>query len=200
MKDIHEALDVTVYDEDPNKRSEFLGRVLIPLLNIKNDEKKWYTLKDKKCIHRSKGQILLQMTITYNPLRASWRTINPKENKLISVDQKFKRTVFVRNVMRVKGIILELVEVVKFVNSCFQWDSIPRSMSAFVLFLVVTYYFEAYMLPLVLLLVFAKHCLWQILSSHFGSKRAVSEEEVRQKNHEEDMAIISQIIHHTIQS
>jgi hypothetical protein len=170
---------VTVYDEDPNKRSEFLGRVLIPLLSIKNGEKKWYTLKDKKCLHRSKGQILLEMTMTYNPIRASWRTVNPKESKLISVDQKFKRTVFVRNVMRVKRMILELVEVVKFVNSCFQWESIPRSLSALMLFLIITYYFEVYMLPLVLLLVFGKHCLWHILSSHFGAKRAVSIEEVR---------------------
>lgn len=172
-------LDVTVFDEDPNKRSEFLGRVLIPLLSIKNGEKKWFALKDKKCIHRSKGQILLEMSVIYNPIRASWRTVNPKENKLISCDQKFKRTVFVRNVMRVKGMVLEFVEVVKFVNSSFQWESIPRSMSALILFLVVTYYFEAYMLPLVLLVIFIKHCIWHSLSTHFGSKRTVSEEEVR---------------------
>ena len=34
MKDLHEALDVTVYDEDRDKKVEFLGRVLIPLLKV----------------------------------------------------------------------------------------------------------------------------------------------------------------------
>lgn len=34
VKDIHEALEITVYDEDPNKKFEFLGKVVIPLLKV----------------------------------------------------------------------------------------------------------------------------------------------------------------------
>lgn len=34
VKDIHEALEVTVYDEDYAGKDEFLGRVLIPLLRV----------------------------------------------------------------------------------------------------------------------------------------------------------------------
>ena len=81
--------------------------------------------------------------------------------------------------MRVKAMVLDLVEIVKFVNSCFQWESIPRSLTALILFLLVTYYFETYMLPLVLLLVFLKHCVVQTLSAHFGAKKGISEDEVR---------------------
>ena len=32
MKDIHSVLEVTVFDEDPNKKVEFLGKIAIPLL------------------------------------------------------------------------------------------------------------------------------------------------------------------------
>jgi len=34
VKDIHSLLEVTVYDEDRDKKVEFLGKVSIPLLNV----------------------------------------------------------------------------------------------------------------------------------------------------------------------
>ena len=34
VKDIHSLLEVTVYDEDRDKKVEFLGKVAIPLLRV----------------------------------------------------------------------------------------------------------------------------------------------------------------------
>lgn len=34
IKDIHSILEVTVYDEDRDKKVEFLGKIAIPLLNV----------------------------------------------------------------------------------------------------------------------------------------------------------------------
>ena len=34
VKDIHSILEVTVYDEDRDKKAEFLGKVAIPLLRV----------------------------------------------------------------------------------------------------------------------------------------------------------------------
>ena len=34
MRDIHSVLEVTVYDEDRDKKVEFLGRLSIPLLKV----------------------------------------------------------------------------------------------------------------------------------------------------------------------
>ncbi|KJH41978.1 C2 domain protein [Dictyocaulus viviparus] len=34
VKDIHTCLDVTVYDEDPNNKFEFLGKISIPLMSV----------------------------------------------------------------------------------------------------------------------------------------------------------------------
>ena len=34
MRDIHAVLEVTVYDEDKDKKVEFLGKVAIPLLKV----------------------------------------------------------------------------------------------------------------------------------------------------------------------
>lgn len=41
------------------------------------------------------------------------------------------RQVFMRNVNRVKSLVMHIVEVGRFVNSCFQWESVPRSIIAF---------------------------------------------------------------------
>lgn len=177
VKDVHEVLDVTVYDEDRDKKVEFLGRVMIPLLKIKNGEKVWYQLKDKKCTLRSKGQILLELTLIYNPLRAAIRTINPREDKFITPDVKFKRTTFVRNVIRVKSLVMEILDIIKFINSCFTWQSVPRSLCALFLFLILTYYFETYMVPFALLLIFAKYYVKLTLSSYFASTSTLSRDD-----------------------
>lgn len=55
VKDITSVLDITVFDEDRDHKVEFLGRVVIPLLRIRNGEKRWYALKEKKLLGRAKG-------------------------------------------------------------------------------------------------------------------------------------------------
>ena len=34
VKDIHSVLEVTVYDEDRDKKAEFLGKIAIPILRV----------------------------------------------------------------------------------------------------------------------------------------------------------------------
>ncbi|XP_067004497.1 multiple C2 and transmembrane domain-containing protein isoform X3 [Anabrus simplex] len=160
VKDINSVLEVTVYDEDRDHKVEFLGKVAIPLLRIRNGEKKWYSLKDKKLHGRAKGncpQILLEMTVVWNPIRASIRTLNPKEEKYMQTEIKFKRQVFVRNVMRLKAIIMFFFDIGKYIQSCFEWESTPRSIIALILFIGLCYYFEPYMLPVAMLLIFLKY-------------------------------------------
>jgi hypothetical protein len=113
VKDINNVLDVTVFDEDRDHKVEFLGRVMIPLLRIRNGEKRWYALKDRKLRSRAKGnnpQILLEMRLEWNPIRACIRTLNPREEKYMQSEVKFKRQVFVRNVLRLKVFIMYFYE------------------------------------------------------------------------------------------
>lgn len=110
---------MTVYDEDRDHKVEFLGRVAIPLLKIRNGEKRWYALKDKKLRGRAKGncpQILLEMTVIWNIFRACVRTLNPKEKKYMEPEVKFKRQVFLRNVLRLKAIIVIFIDIGKYIQ------------------------------------------------------------------------------------
>lgn len=69
VKDIHEVLMITIYDEDNRDQAEFLGRVAVPLLSIRNGQMKWMALKDKKLRTRAKGNILVQFWLSYNLVR-----------------------------------------------------------------------------------------------------------------------------------
>ncbi|XP_011057570.1 PREDICTED: multiple C2 and transmembrane domain-containing protein 1 isoform X5 [Acromyrmex echinatior] len=162
VKDINSVLEVTVYDEDRDHKVEFLGRVAIPLLKIRNGEKRWYALKDKKLRGRAKGncpQILLEMTVIWNLLRACIRTLNPKEKKYMEPEVKFKRQVFLRNVLRLKAIIVIFIDIGKYIQSCWEWESKMRSIFALVIFILGCYYFEPYMIPGVALLILLKYYL-----------------------------------------
>ena len=162
VEDVHSVLNITVYDEDKNHKTEFLGKLCIPLLNMKNQEKKWFALKDKTLRCRSKGnfpQIQLEFDLVWNPLRAAYVTLNPKKEIHMKMVEKFKRHVFINNVMRIKAVILAIVDFGSFIQSCLEWEDIPRSVAAFVIFMTVTYYFEPYMAPIGLLLIFLKHYL-----------------------------------------
>ncbi|KAK0427991.1 hypothetical protein QR680_010528 [Steinernema hermaphroditum] len=161
VKDIHSVLEVTVYDEDPNKKVEFLGKVAIPLLKIRNCEKRWYALKDRKLEHRAKGQILLELDVIWNPFKAAIRTFNPREKKFIAQDPKFKRAVFMNNFNRLKTFAMGILEVADFVESCWNWDSYMRSSLAFIIFLIVVYNFELYQLPLLLLIFFLRSYVYK---------------------------------------
>lgn len=71
VKDVNSVLEVTVFDEDPDYKVEFLGKVAIPLLSINNGVQKWYPLKNKKLTSRAKGnnpRILLEMRLVWNPV------------------------------------------------------------------------------------------------------------------------------------
>ncbi|XP_012229752.1 multiple C2 and transmembrane domain-containing protein isoform X3 [Linepithema humile] len=167
VKDINAVLEVTVYDEDRDHKVEFLGKVAIPLLKIRNGEKRWYALKDKKLRGRAKGncaQILLELTVVWNIFRACVRTLNPKEKKYMEPEVKFKRQVFLRNVMRLKAIIVIFIDIGKYIQSCWEWENKMRSILALVFFILGCYYFEPYMIPGVALLILLKYYLVAVVT------------------------------------
>ncbi|XP_002034504.2 multiple C2 and transmembrane domain-containing protein isoform X1 [Drosophila sechellia] len=167
VKDITQVLEITVFDEDRDHRVEFLGKLVIPLLRIKSGVKRWYTLKDKNLCVRAKGnspQIQLELTVVWNEIRAVCRALQPKEEKLIQQEAKFKRQLFLRNVNRLKEIIMDILDAARYVQSCFEWESPVRSSIAFVLWIVACVYGDLETVPLVLLLIILKNWLVRLIT------------------------------------
>ncbi|XP_033099879.1 multiple C2 and transmembrane domain-containing protein 1-like isoform X14 [Anneissia japonica] len=179
VKDIHSVLEITVYDEDKHGSPEFLGKVAVPLLNIKNGERKFYSLKDKKLRARVKGAILLEMEFIFNTVKAAIRTLNPREVKYMELEQKFKISLLQRNVNRTSKLLGHILETGKFINSCFQWESKPRSITAFIAYLIIVWNFELYMLPTAILLIFFWKYLINSITAPFNKN---VEEDHKKKN------------------
>ena len=87
--------------------------------------------------------------------------------------KKFNRNIFVNNVMRIKAVIMDILDFCNFIKSCLEWESparffscfllflllilLTRSITAFVFFMTITWYFEPWMVPVGLLLIFLKY-------------------------------------------
>ncbi|XP_072521359.1 multiple C2 and transmembrane domain-containing protein 1 isoform X4 [Salminus brasiliensis] len=152
VKDIHSVLEVTVYDEDRDRSADFLGKVAIPLLSIQNGERKAYALKSKELTGPTKGVIFLELDVIYNAVKAGLRTLMPIEQKYIEEEPRVSKQLLLQNFNRVRRCIMFLINAGCYINSCFEWESPQRSICAFLLFIVVVWNFELYMIPLALLL------------------------------------------------
>ncbi|XP_070781252.1 multiple C2 and transmembrane domain-containing protein 1 isoform X8 [Enoplosus armatus] len=168
VKDIHSVLEVTVFDEDRDRSADFLGKVAIPLLHIRNGEQKSYVLKNKELTGPTKGVIYLELDVIYNTVKAALKTVVPAEQKYIEEEPKVSKQLLQQNFNRVKRCIMVLISYGTYINSCFEWESAQRSIISFVLFVVVVWNFELYMLPLALLLLL----VWNYL---FSSSRETAD-------------------------
>ncbi|KAL1234141.1 Multiple C2 and transmembrane domain-containing protein [Trichinella pseudospiralis] len=159
INDMYSILHVTIYDEDPNSRNEFLGKVAFPLIQVKNGERRWYQLKDQKLKSFVKGRIQLETKIFWNPIRASIRVFTPKESKYIYAEEKFKRQIFMQNVNRLKESATSVMEMVSMSKKLLSWETPLHSVLALIGFILVVYFIELYMIPLALLGLFAKDAI-----------------------------------------
>ncbi|XP_027136890.1 multiple C2 and transmembrane domain-containing protein 1 isoform X3 [Larimichthys crocea] len=195
VKDIHALLEVTVFDEDRDGTADFLGKVAIPLLDVRNGVQKCYVLKNKDLTGPTKGVIYLEIDVIYNVFKAAFRTINPAEQKYIEDEAKVSKQLLQQNLNRVKRCIMVLITCGSYINSCFQWESSVRSVVAFVLFVVVVWNFELYMLPLALLLLLVWNYLFSSHSSDTSTDAVFDWEE--KEDEDEPMGFMDKL--HAIQ-
>ncbi|XP_071012110.1 multiple C2 and transmembrane domain-containing protein 1-like isoform X2 [Oncorhynchus clarkii lewisi] len=184
VKDIHSVLEVTVYDEDRDRSADFLGKVAIPLLNIQNGERKAYALKSKELTGPTKGVIFLEIDVIFNAVKAGLMTLIPKEQKYIEDEPRVSKQLLLQNFNRVRRCILFLINAGCYINSCFEWDSTQRSICSFLVFVLVVWNFELYMIPLVLLLPLAWNYI--LISSGKDTRQEVQAMEDLLENEDED--------------
>jgi len=133
LRDLHAPLEITLFDEDKVGSLlsfEFLGQIKIPMLQIRQGEKRWYQLKDKKCTGRVKGALQLQMWVYWNDVKALQRTINPKEEKYIRTAPKFQLATMKRNIARLQRMGDKAAEGGKQLAKILAWENKALSAGA----------------------------------------------------------------------
>ncbi|XP_056444156.1 multiple C2 and transmembrane domain-containing protein 1-like isoform X2 [Gadus chalcogrammus] len=185
VKDIHAVLEVTVLDEDRDRSADFLGKVSIPLLYVRNGVQRGYVLKNKHLTGPKKGVVYLEIDVIFNTVKAALKTIVPAENKYIEEDPKVSKYLLQQNFNRVKRCIMVLINVGSYINSCFEWESAQRSILSFLVFVLVVWNFELYMLPLLLLMLLVWNYIFCLRETTDTSMEAMfdwEEEEEEEKD------------------
>ncbi|XP_056317045.1 multiple C2 and transmembrane domain-containing protein 2 isoform X4 [Danio aesculapii] len=152
VKDIHEVLEVTVFDEDGDKAPDFLGKVAIPLVSACEGQQFICPLRKENLTTMCKGAVILELEVLFNPVKASIITFTPREQKFLEDNVKFSKKILSRNISRVRNLFRAVSYSHLFIKSCFAWESVRRSTMAFLFFLLTAWYIEFYMLPLFLVL------------------------------------------------
>jgi hypothetical protein len=116
------------------------------LIKIINGKKRLYVLKDKKYA-KAKGLIELEFFVIYNPVRAVYKTFNPRDEKYLKSDRKLNLVVSLsyfipclsllsfcyskelkNNIQRIHLVYHGIINVGNFVDSCFKWQNPTRSL------------------------------------------------------------------------
>ncbi|XDV28760.1 hypothetical protein PO909_031975 [Leuciscus waleckii] len=138
IKDIHDVLVLTVHHDDGDKAPDFLGKVAIPLLTVSNGQQITRMLKNNNLSRATKGSITVELDVLYNPIKAGFKTLQPKETMFAEDNLKFNKKLLARNIYRVRKISVAILYTLQYINSCFQWENKRRSITAFLVRLHTT--------------------------------------------------------------
>lgn len=152
-KDILHYLVISVYNEETKVKSKFVGKAVVPLLEIENGGKHWYQLKDQKFRSQVSGKLHLEFGIDYNWIKCGVRAIfTKKETPIIPQTAKFQKAHFMRNALRAKALFNLIGDWWSFWNTIISWQYPIRSIVGVVYSFSFLVYFEWYQVPLAWLL------------------------------------------------
>ncbi len=86
-----------------------------------NGQPEWYALKNKTLMKRYKGDILLSFDVKWKTLPGIKSLISKKEVKYMADEEKFKTSLLVRNINRLKAIIFFVVGLIETQDGLFAW-------------------------------------------------------------------------------
>ncbi|XP_045761290.1 multiple C2 and transmembrane domain-containing protein-like [Maniola jurtina] len=158
--DVTSTLDIKVYDSSLKNAllNKSIGKVSIPLLRISNDLIRWYALKDSRKRSNAKGncpRIQLQMSLAWNPVKATVKLFQAKEVKYTKKPPKFDLALVYKNTKYVSDLFNLAAEVNEYYKCVFEWDDREYSFCILVGWLVFCYYVRLWNIPLLVLIPFS---------------------------------------------
>ncbi|XP_050673288.1 multiple C2 and transmembrane domain-containing protein-like isoform X1 [Leptidea sinapis] len=183
IHDIISTLDLKVYESSLANTflNESLGKVSIPLLKIVNEEMRWYALKVKNRAGSTRGncpRVLLQMSIMWNPVKATLKLFQPREETHLKKGIKFDVGLIYSNILFISNVFDFLVDINDGYKRLFEWDDQEFSFCVLIGWIVFCYFIQVWMVPLLLLIPFGYYWLWKRHEDNVGAARQYSEEEV----------------------
>lgn len=158
--DILHYLEIYVFNEESRDRGKFLGKAVVPLLEIVNGSRAWYQLKDSKFRHAVRGRLHLELGIDYSWFKAGARAIfTKKETQILSHTPRFQRAHFMRNALRIKALGLLIVNWWSYWNTLITWQYPIRSVVGLIFSFALFFYFEWFHILVAFLLFILKNAI-----------------------------------------
>eukprot|EP00040_Diaphanoeca_grandis_P004294 m.27959 g.27959 ORF g.27959 m.27959 type:complete len:760 (+) comp15838_c0_seq1:210-2489(+) len=154
IDDIFETVVLTVNDEDDGgKQFDFLGRISMRLLQIGNKGgEKWYALKDEDQNKRGQGDLCISAKFTYKTPMCYMTLIKPRVRGITPNKPKFKIATVKKNVSRIVGCVLIVVNGIQFVNNALAGKvNVPVTVISLTCWVMMCLYGRLYHLPLVII-------------------------------------------------
>eukprot|EP00051_Salpingoeca_urceolata_P018589 m.262328 g.262328 ORF g.262328 m.262328 type:complete len:546 (-) comp19230_c1_seq9:2446-4083(-) len=150
VKDVFDCAIITVFDEDKGGKQEFMGCVIVPLLEAPTTDT-WYPLKDKRLMDRHKGEILLNFKLTYKTIPACKMMIKPREARHMEEEEKFKVQLLKLHMGRVVKLLRLVIGAAQTVDGLFKWQfGFAKSFTAMIFWVLACLFLELWMVPLML--------------------------------------------------
>ena len=159
LDDVTNSITISVFDEDRDRTSsDFLGRLTMPIFNLQNCPRRWFTLKSKNLSATSnRGYIELEGRVIYNQVRAVARAIDPKEETCEPPESKIRMSTIrdlQRDINRIKLFVGQLTVASDIAHDCIYWKNPVKSILAIVFWIFLVTYAELWMAPFGLFFLF----------------------------------------------
>jgi hypothetical protein len=167
VRDIFSALEVSVYDDDAahsrkQDKHEFLGKVLVPLLEVRNNELVWLALKSEDCLGKSQGELQLAFKLSYKVPKAYRVATQRREPDYMAKPVPFSLRRLSNAFNRLHAVNVPVLDALHAAWDLLNWNVSPwRSLAAAGAWALLCLLFRAWQAPLLLaLLLLRRRSRW----------------------------------------
>jgi hypothetical protein len=167
VRDIFSALEVSVYDDDSahsrkQDKHEFLGKVLVPLLEVRNNELVWLALKSEDCLGKCQGELQLAFKLSYKVPKAYQVAAQRREPDYMAKPVPFSLRRLSNAFNRLHAVNVPVLDALLAARDLLNWSGSPwRSLAAAGAWALLCLLFRAWQAPLLLaLLLLLRRSRW----------------------------------------
>jgi hypothetical protein len=156
VRDIFSALEVSVFDNDSahsgkQDKHEFLGKVLVPLLEVRNNELVWFALKTEDCLGKSQGELQLAFRLSYKVPKAYQVAAQRREPDYMAKPVPFSLRRLANAFNRFHAVNVPVLDMLVAARDLLNWTGSPwRSLAAAGAWALLCLLFRAWHAPLLL--------------------------------------------------
>ena len=155
VEDLYHNLIITILDQDESGEDDFLGRLCIPIQQIRDGELVEYRLKNKNCSdYLEKSTITLTCTRHINFIRGNYQILYPMSEDYVPFETTYTISTLFKNLDRLKAFQpTNLERWLEYASEVLAWTFPTTTIKWLIAYILFVLFFEIWWIPLILILV-----------------------------------------------